>query len=107
MTHFENRVGAPAANPYLYMTSQLLSGMDGVKRKLTPPEMSDAAYETEAPSLPRSLLDALFALRDDTFFRASLGDQFIDYILHIKEAEITRFLSTVTDWEHKEYFEIF
>jgi len=107
MTHFENRVGEPAANPYLYMTSQLLSGMDGVKRKLTPPEMSDAAYETEAPSLPRSLLDALFALRDDTFFRASLGDQFIDYILHIKEAEITRFLSTVTDWEHKEYFEIF
>jgi glutamine synthetase len=107
MTHLENRVGEPAANPYLYMTSQLLSGMDGIKRKLTPPEMSDAAYETEAPALPRSLLDALFCLREDSFFRDKLGDQFIDYILTMKEAEVSRFLAAVTDWEHKEYFEIF
>jgi len=106
MTHLENRVGEPAANPYLYMASQVLTGMDGVHRKLEPPPMSDAAYETEAPPLPRSLLDALFAFREDTFFREALGDQFVDYLIHLKEAEITRFLTTVTDWEHREYFEI-
>ena len=106
MTHFENRVGEPAANPYLYMTSQILTGMDGVKRKLEPPAMSDAAYETDAPPLPRSLLDALFAFKEDPFFREQLGDQFVDYLIHLKEAEITRFLTTVTDWEHREYFEI-
>jgi len=89
------------------MTSQLLSGMDGVKRNLTPPAMSDAAYETEAPKLPASLMDAVAALKEDAFFRDRLGDQFIDYIVHLKEAEISRFLSSVTDWEQREYFEIY
>ena len=32
----ENRIGEPAANPYLYMASQILSGLDGVDRKLDP-----------------------------------------------------------------------
>jgi len=106
MTHLENRVGEPAANPYLYMTSQILSGMDGVKRKLKPPTLAEAAYETDAEPLPRSLLDALFAFKEDTFFREKLGDQFVDYLVHLKQAEITKFLTTVTDWEHREYFEI-
>src|SRR6202035_5064779 len=30
----ENRIGEPAANPYLYMASQILSGLDGVDRGL-------------------------------------------------------------------------
>ena len=29
-TRIENRVGEPAANPYLYMASQLVSGIDGI-----------------------------------------------------------------------------
>ena len=37
----------------------------------------------------------------------AFGDGFVDYLLHIKRAEIARFLSEVTDWEHREYFEIF
>ena len=36
-----------------------------------------------------------------------MGAQFIDYLIGIKEAEIARFLSEVTDWEHREYFELF
>ena len=52
-------------------------------------------------------MDAIGALDDSELFRDSLGSQFIDYFLHIKRAEIARFLSTVTDWEHREYFEIF
>ena len=28
--HIENRVGEPAANPYLYMASQLVAGIDGI-----------------------------------------------------------------------------
>ena len=37
-TRIENRVGDPAANPYLYVASQVLSGLDGVERNLTPPD---------------------------------------------------------------------
>ena len=52
-------------------------------------------------------MEAVAALRDSALFRARMGDTFIDYLLTIKEAEIARFLSEVTDWEHREYFGIF
>ena len=35
-TRIENRIGEPAANPYLYLASQILSGLDGLDRKLDP-----------------------------------------------------------------------
>jgi glutamine synthetase len=106
-TRLENRVGEPAANPYLYMASQILSGLDGVDRKLDPGPSADTPYETKAPLLPKSLRDAVSALKDDPFFRDKLGAEFVDYYTHIKNAEIDRFLSEVTDWEHREYFEVF
>ncbi|MGY4367280.1 glutamine synthetase [Bradyrhizobium sp. LB1.3] len=106
-TRLENRIGEPAANPYLYMASQILSGLDGVDRKLDPGPSADTPYETKAPLLPKSLRDAVSALKDDPFFREKLGVEFVDYYTHIKNAEIDRFLSEVTDWEHREYFEVF
>ncbi|WP_027542285.1 glutamine synthetase family protein [Bradyrhizobium sp. WSM2254] len=106
-TRLENRIGEPAANPYLYMASQILSGLDGVDRKLDPGPSADTPYETKAPLLPKSLRDAVAALKDDPFFREKLGAEFVDYYTHIKNAEIDRFLAEVTDWEHREYFEVF
>src|SRR3569833_799195 len=106
-TRLENRIGEPAANPYLYMASQILSGLAGVDRKLDPGPSADTPYETKAPLLPKSLRDAVSALKDDPFFREKFGAEFIDYYAHIKNAEIDRFLAEVTDWEHREYFEMF
>ena len=45
-THLENRVGEPLANPYLYMASQLLAGLDGMAKAAEPPPSADAPYET-------------------------------------------------------------
>ena len=106
-TRLENRVGEPAANPYLYMASQILSGLDGIDRKLDPPLSADTPYETKADLLPKSLREAVFALGDDPFFRKELGAAFVDYYVHIKNAEIERFQAEVSDWEHREYFEMF
>ncbi|MCP4620475.1 MAG: glutamine synthetase [Bradyrhizobium sp.] len=106
-TRLENRIGEPAANPYLYMASQILSGLDGVDRKLDPGPSADAPYETKAALLPKSLREAVFALSDDPFFRDALGAAFVDYYVHIKNAEIDRFQAEVSDWEHREYFELF
>jgi glutamine synthetase len=106
-TRLENRIGEPAANPYLYMTSQILSGLDGVDRKLDPGPSADTPYETKAELLPKSLREAVSALNDDGFFRQALGEQFVDYYVHIKNAEIERFQAEVSDWEHREYFEMF
>jgi glutamine synthetase len=106
-TRLENRIGEPAANPYLYMASQILSGLDGVDRKLDPGPSADAPYETRAAMLPKSLREAVGALRDDPFFRDALGAAFVDYYVQIKNAEIERFEAEVSDWEHREYFEMF
>jgi len=106
-TRLENRIGEPAANPYLYMASQILAGLDGVDRKLDPGPSADTPYEARAEPLPKSLREALGALNDDAFFRQALGAEFVDYYVHIKNAEIDRFQAEVSDWEHREYFEMF
>ena len=106
-TRLENRVGEPAANPYLYMASQIYSGLDGIERQLDPGPPSDAPYETAALRLPHSLGEAIAALRKDACLRAGLGSSFVDYYSLIKEAEIARFELEVTEWEQREYFEIF
>ena len=106
-THIENRSGEPAANPYLYMASQILSGLDGIDRALDPGPSADTPYETKASPLPKTLGEAVLALKDDRFFRDALGGAFVDYYVHIKNAEIERFQAEVSDWEQREYFGIF
>jgi glutamine synthetase len=106
-TRLENRIGEPAANPYLYMASQILSGLDGVDRALDPGPSADTPYETKAALLPKTLQEAVTALKDDPFFREAFGASFVDYYVHIKNAEIERFQAEVSDWEHREYFEMF
>jgi glutamine synthetase len=106
-TRLENRIGEPAANPYLYMASQILSGLDGVDRVLDPGPSADTPYETQAALLPKTLAEAVVALKDDSFFRDALGAGFVDYYVHIKNAEIERFQAEVSEWEQREYFEMF
>src|SRR6266446_6688715 len=106
-TRLENRVGEPAANPYLYMASQIVTGLDGMERMLDPGPSADTPYEVAAPHLPKSLEQALAALREDACLAAGFGKNFIDYYLRIKEAEIARYQSEVTEWEQREYFELF
>jgi glutamine synthetase len=106
-THLENRIGEPAANPYLYMASQIAAGLDGVVRKLDPGPPADTPYEMHAEFLPKSLGEALAALRASACFRAAFGESFVNYYVHIKEAEIARFQSDVTDWEQREYFDLY
>ncbi len=106
-TRLENRIGEPAANPYLYMASQILAGLDGVDRSLDPGPSVDTPYETKANLLPKTLGEAVSALKDDTFFREALGSEFVDYYVHIKNAEIERFQAEVSEWEQREYFEMF
>jgi len=106
-THVENRAGEPCANPYLYMASQIVAGMDGVRNETDPGPLEDVPYESERPKLPASLMDSVDALNGSKLFRDGLGDRFVDYIVGLKQGEIRRFLEHVTDWEQREYFEIF
>ena len=113
-THLENRIGEPAANPYLYLASQIATGLDGLARGLVPPPSADTPYETEAERMPKNLAEALAALSDNECFRAAYGDFFVRYYGRIKEAEIARFRADIPDdtmdvttWEQREYFDLF
>jgi glutamine synthetase len=105
--HLENRVGEPTANPYLYMASQIVSGLDGIRNETDPGPYDEEPYSADRPPLPASLMAAVDALKEDGLFRKAFGDAFIDYILMVKDSEIRRFLDFVTDWEQREYFEVF
>jgi len=112
-THLENRVGEPAANPYLYLASQIYAGLDGIAQRRDAGPSADTPYETKAPLLPQDLGEALAALRANAMFRENFGAVFVDYYAHLKAAELARFTAEsvagpdVTAWEQNEYFDLF
>jgi len=106
-TRIENRIGEPAANPYLYFASQIHCGLDGIATHATLPAAADTPYEAKAELLPRTLTEALEALRGDTVLRAGIGETFVDYYVRLKEAEVARYNLEVSEWEHREYFDLF
>jgi glutamine synthetase len=101
------------------MSANIAAGLDGIRRKLTPPAPIEAdPYAAEAPMLPTSLADAVTALDKDTFFREAFGGTLVDYLLQMKRAELGRHDAAVaenpppdgqdvSDWEMREYFEFF
>jgi glutamine synthetase len=112
-TRLENRVGEPAANPYLYIASQIYAGLDGIAHRRDPGPSADTPYEAKAALLPKDLGEALAALRGNDMFRKDFGGAFVDYYAHLKAAELARFKAEsvqgpdVTAWEQNEYFDLF
>jgi glutamine synthetase len=105
-TRIENRIGEPAANPYLYLASQVHAGLDGIQRRLPAPAATDAPYAGTGEQLPTSLGDALQALAADARLCAAFGDNFIRYFTRIKQSEQRRFdeASDKDDFQRREYF---
>jgi glutamine synthetase len=117
-TRMENRIGEPAANPYLYILSQIVAGLDGIENKHEPGSPDDDPYNANRPMLPASLPAALDALEREPLFRAQLGEVFVDYFLKLKRNEAGRFAQWCkeagkpegdepTEWEQNEYFDFF
>lgn len=118
-TRIENRAGEPAANPYLYIASQIISGLDGISRgmELAPPE--DDPYGSDHRMLPASLHEALHEFSNSALFKAELGETYFDYYRALKLAELDRFKEFcrannhhddrghVTAWEQNEYYDFF
>jgi glutamine synthetase len=125
-THLENRIGEPAANPYLYLAANLAAGRSGIEDKLDPPPLLETdPYATDAEPLPSDLGQAIDAFDADPLYRREFGSPFVDYLVMMKRFELGRYEaaraaesqsttsdakvsdSTVSDWEMREYFEFF
>lgn len=104
-TRIENRVGEPMANPYLYIASQIHSGLSGLRRQSDPGPASDAPY-AQGAALPRNLEQALAALEADATLCEAFGAQLVDLYNRIKRSELERHrAATDADvWMRREYF---
>jgi glutamine synthetase len=106
-TRLENRSGEPAANPYLYVASQVISGLAGIEERLDPGPPTETPYAEEAPRLPATLMAALDALERDPLFASAFGADVVDWLVKLKRAEADRYLADVSAWEQREYFGLF
>ena len=108
-TRIENRLGEPAANPYLYMAAQIHAGLAGMEQQLTPPPATESPYAADGdPDLriPTHLRDAVHALGNDAAMTHGFGADFIRYYSQIKMAEQQRFESAEDsiEFQRREYF---
>ena len=107
-SRIENRTGEPAANPYLYIASQIASGMDGLhKERPCPPAAQNAYADNEAERLPAHLAEALQLMQESHFVQAAFGDVFVSAYGAVKAAELAQFNSHVTDFEQHHYLTAF
>ncbi len=108
-TRIENRIGEPAANPYLYLASQIHAGLDGISRRLLAPPANDAPYKDSNDKLPTSMGEALDALKGDAALTNALGQDFVTYFSQIKRQELHRWdqAEDKLDWQRREYFSRF
>jgi glutamine synthetase len=118
-TRIENRMGEPSANPYLYIASQIVTGLDGVDHERDPGAPETDPYTSQRPMLPATLADALTLFDQEPLFRDQFGKTFVDYYTKIKRTELQRYETyardngidrgseATTQWEQDEYFDFF
>jgi glutamine synthetase len=111
-TRAEFRSPDPMCNPYLTFACMLAAGLDGIRKKMMPPESTDVnIYHLSAPErkklgiemLPGSLTEANRHLMDDDILCKTLGGHVIENIARITEMESDAFRLAVHPWEIDRY----
>lgn len=111
-TRVEVRSPDPAANPYLAMAVMLAAGLDGIKRKLTPPKATDRNIyimskeereEEGIKDLPATLKEAMEKLASDEVLIKALGEHAVEHFIEAKEIEWDMFRTQVHPWEREQY----
>jgi glutamine synthetase len=114
-TRCELRCPDPSSNPYLAFAVMLRAGLEGIKKKLTPPDaVEEDVYEFSEVerkehginTLPGSLGDALKELRQSKIAEETLGPHAYQQYIRNKQAEWDSYRTAVSDWEIDRYLEI-
>ncbi len=102
-----------SCNPYLALAVIIAAGMDGVKRKMTPPDpvtvdpstlTATEAAEKKVERLPQTLKEALKKLLMDQTMIEALGDEFSRVYLKVKSSEDAYFSKVSAQDEIKAHF---
>ncbi|WP_026497353.1 type I glutamate--ammonia ligase [Butyrivibrio sp. WCD3002] len=91
------------SNPYLALALILAAGMEGIEKKLTPPDELTAGQAAGLTTLPETLGEAIEAYGNDSFVKDILGETVYTKFLDSKKKEWKNFRTCVTQWELKEY----
>ena len=111
-TRCELRMPDPSANPYLALAVQLAAGLDGLERRLVPPDPVDKNIfemsfrerrKYRIDELPRDLHEALECLEKDTAVREALGDHIYERFVDAKRGEWEEYIGRVSEWELERY----
>jgi len=114
-TRIEVRVPDPATNPYLALLVMFASGVDGINKKVFPPEaISENVFElTEKEkkklrvgALPANIFEAVENLKKDKYLREILGEHIFNHFYEAKLKEWDDFNTEVHNWEIKRYLSI-
>ena len=112
----ELRCPDPSSNPYLAFAAMLAAGMDGMDRKLTPPDpveenlyhLDPAKLESrKIRQLPGTLREALDELSRDEVIHDALGDHVLERFVEAKTEEWDEYRTQVSGWEVDRYLEAF
>jgi glutamine synthetase len=105
-----------SSNPYLALAVLIAAGMDGVKRKMTPPEPVSAdpstvsaseAAEKKIERLPPSLKESCKKLLMDQILIEALGEEFTRVYLKVKTSEDAHFAKLSPEEEIKAHLQKF
>jgi glutamine synthetase len=107
----ENRGVDSAANTYLTTAIMLAAGLEGVRLGLdpgAPVEEIDYDQSTNGSSggrvrLPRTLLEAVDAFREDPLVHEVFPAEFVTAYADMKQSEWDEYHRQVTDWERSKY----
>ena len=111
-TRCELRLPDPSANPYLALAVQLAAGLDGLERRLVPPDPVDKnIFEMSfrerrrfrIDDLPRDLHEALEYLEKSPVIQAALGKHIYERFVEAKREEWQEYIGQVSEWELKRY----
>ncbi len=110
-TRIELRCPDPAANPYLAFAVMLTAGLDGIQRKLDPPEPAEENLyhltRRNLPAMPRSLGEALEEFKRAEAIQVALGAHLFERYVEAKTGEWEDYRRTVSRWEIERYLAIY
>jgi glutamine synthetase len=103
----ECRIGGADLNPYLAYAGLIAAGLKGVedKLKLEAPFTGDAYSGKKLREVPKTLRDAIDALKKSKMLKEAIGEKVVNHYVHTAEWEQFEYDRRVTDWELKRGFE--
>ena len=114
-TRAELRCPDPSCNPYLAFAAMLAAGLDGIEKKMKPPDaVEEDVYEFDDAklakryinTLPGSLGEAMAEFARDSVLKEALGLNVAEKLAAAQKQQWDAFRQHVTKWELEEYYPV-